>query len=67
MLKIIDTYNDIFFAYENEIFKKDLWDNYADSVFQGLKVKVEQDFSRLNKYKDKVYEILNDVPKNLVC
>ncbi len=63
-MKIIDSYNDICKVYKNDIFNKTLWDNYADSVFPGLKDKIENDFSRITEYKDKVYQILNDVPKN---
>ncbi|MCM1286276.1 MAG: hypothetical protein NC213_07960 [Acetobacter sp.] len=63
-MKIIDTFNDISKVYKNGVFDKALWDNYADSVFPGLKDKVENDFSRVAEYKDKVYKILNDVPKN---
>lgn len=64
-MKIIDTYNNICKVYKNGIFNKTLWDNYADSAFPGLKDKVENDFSRITEYKDKVYQILNDVPKNI--
>lgn len=64
-MKIIDTYNDIFKSYENGVFNKALWDNYAVSAFQGLKEKIEQDFSRLTDYKDKIYKILNNMPKNI--
>lgn len=64
-VKIIDTYNNIFKSYENDVFNKTLWDNYAISAFNGLKEKVEQDFSRLTDYKDKIYEILNNIPKNI--
>lgn len=64
ILKIIDTYNDISAIYKNGVFDKTLWDNYADSAFPGLKDKVENDFSRVAEYKDKVYQILNDVQKN---
>ena len=64
ILRIIDTYNDICKVYKNGTFDKTLWDNYADSVFPGLKDKIENDFSRITEYKDKVYQILNDVPKN---
>lgn len=64
-MKIINTYSDIFYAYENGIFNKLLWDNYANSAFPGLKEKIEQDFSRLADYKDKIPEILNDLPKNI--
>ena len=65
VLKIIDTYNDIYKSYENGVFNKTLWDNYAVSAFPGLKEKIEQDFSRLADYKDKIYEILNGIPKNI--
>lgn len=65
ILKIIDTYNDIFKSYENGVFNKTLWDNYALSAFPRLKHKVENDFSRVAEYKDKIYAILNDVPKNI--
>ena len=65
VLKIIDTYNDIYKSYENGVFNKTLWDNYAVSAFPGLKGKIEQDFSRLADYKDKIYEILNGIPKNI--
>lgn len=65
VLKIIDTYSDIFNSYENGVFNKELWDNYALSAFSGLKEKIEQDFSRLVDYKDKIFEILNDLPKIL--
>lgn len=64
-MKIIDTYNDIYKSYENDVFNKTLWDNYAVSAFPGLKEKIEQDFSRLADYKDKIYEILNGIPKNI--
>lgn len=64
-MKIIDTYNDIYKSYENGVFNKTLWDNYAVSAFPGLKEKIEQDFSRLADYKDKIYEILNGIPKNI--
>lgn len=64
-MKIIDTYNDIFKSYENNIFNKTLWDSYAISTLPRLKEKIEQDFSRLTDYKDKIFEILNDVPKNI--
>lgn len=64
-MKIIDTYNDIFNSYENGVFNKELWDKYAFSVFPGLKTKVEQDFSRITEYKDKIFTILNDVMKKL--
>lgn len=64
-MKIIDTYNDSYKSYENGVFNKTLWDNYAVSAFPGLKGKIEQDFSRLADYKDKIYEILNDIPKNI--
>lgn len=63
-MKIIDTYNDVFNIYENGVFQKELWDKYALSVFPGLKDKVEKDFSRVSVYKDKIYAILNDFPKN---
>lgn len=62
---IIDTYDSIFSAYNNGVFDKKLWDNYASSAFPGLRTKVEQDFSRLSEYKDSIYTILNDVPKNI--
>lgn len=65
VLKIIDTYNEIFKSYENDIFNKALWDNYVVSVFPGLKELVEQDFSRISDYKDKIYEILNHIPQNI--
>lgn len=65
VLKIIDTYSDIFKSYENDFFNKAQWDNYAVSVFPGLKEKVEQDFSRISDYEDKIYEILNCVPQNI--
>lgn len=64
-MKIIDTYDSIFSAYDSGVFDKKLWDNYASSAFTGLKTKVEQDFSRLTEYKDKINTILNDVPKNI--
>lgn len=64
-MKIIDTYGDILKSYENGVFKKELWDSYAISAFPGLKEKVEQDFSRLTDYKDKIYGILNNVPTNI--
>ncbi len=64
-MKIIDTYSDIFNVYENGVFNKTLWDNYVFSVFDGLKAKVEQDFSRLTDYKDKIFEILNNLQKNI--
>lgn len=65
VLKIIDTYSDIFKAYENGSFNKDLWDNYIISAFPGLKNKIEKDFSKVAEYKDKIYTILNDVQKNI--
>lgn len=64
-MKIIDTYSNIFNVYENGVFKKTLWDNYAISAFDGLKDKIEQDFSRLAECQDKVYAVLNDVHKNI--
>lgn len=64
-MKIIDTYSNIFKSYENNVFNKALWDNYAISAFDGLKEKIEKDFSRLTDYKDKIYKILNDVPRNI--
>ncbi|MCH5315880.1 MAG: hypothetical protein J1E81_08200 [Eubacterium sp.] len=64
-MKIIDTYSDIFKAYENGSFNKDLWDHYASSAFPGLKNKIEKDFSRVAEYKDKIYTILNNVQKNI--
>lgn len=64
-MKIIDTYSNIFKSYENNVFNKALWDNYAISSFDGLKEKIEKDFSRLTDYKDKIYKILNDVPRNI--
>lgn len=65
VLKIIDTYNKIFKSYEKGVFNKALWDNYAASAFPGLKEKIEQDFSRLADYKDKIFEVLNDLQKNI--
>lgn len=65
VLKIIDTYNDIFKSYENGVFNKALWDNYAASAFPRLKENIEQDVSRLADYEDKIYAILNDMPKNI--
>ena len=65
ILKILDTYNDIFKSYENCVFNKALWDSYAISAFPGLKHKVEKDFSRVSEYKDKIFAILNDVPKKI--
>lgn len=65
VLRIFDTYSDIFNSYENSIFNKELWDNYVISAFSGLKEKIEQDFSRLADYKDKIYDILNALPKNV--
>ncbi|MDE6659959.1 MAG: hypothetical protein K2K01_07610, partial [Eubacterium sp.] len=64
VLKIIDTYNDIYKSYENGVFKKTLWNSYAFSTFPGLKHKVEKVFSRVADYKDKIYAILNNVSKN---
>lgn len=64
-MKIIDTYSEIFGVYENGKFNKDLWEIYAASAFPYLKDKIEKDFSRVSEYKDKIYEILDDVPKNL--
>lgn len=63
-MKIIDTYGGIFEVYENGVFNKELWNRYAVSISPELKIKVEQDFSRISEYKDKIYEILNAVPKN---
>ena len=65
VLKIIDTYNDIFKSYENGVFNKTLWDSYAISAFPGLKHKVKKDFSRVAKYKDKIYNILNGLQRNI--
>ncbi|MDE5670024.1 MAG: hypothetical protein K2I14_00975, partial [Eubacterium sp.] len=64
-MKIIDTYSNIFKSYENNVFNKVLWDNYAISAFGGLNEKIEKDFSRLTDYKDKIYKILTDVPRKI--
>lgn len=62
-MKIIDTYNDIFGVYENGVFNKALWENYALSAFPCLKGKIEKDYLSYPEYKDKITEILNDVPQ----
>lgn len=62
-MKIIDTYNDISGVYENGVFNKALWENYALSAFPYLKGKIEKDYLSFPEYKDKITEILNDVPQ----
>lgn len=65
-MKIIDTYNDIFNSYNDGVFDKKLWDNYAADAYKGLKETVENDYyGRLSHdYEQEILSILNNLFRN---
>lgn len=67
-MKIIDAYNSAFNVYKDGVFSKDLWDNYAENVFSGLKEKVEKDYydclADKSEYNEIILPVLNGIYVN---
>lgn len=65
-MKIIDTYSDILNLYNDGVFDKKLWDNYATDAYKSLKETVENDYyGRLSHdYEQEISSVLNNLFRN---